>query len=73
MDCGHGWRNENDCDVCRPSALVVAGLRGRNSELEAALTSARIQLVTLGGDPRPDGDAIQCAVLDVIDEALGNN
>lgn len=37
MDCGHGWRNDNDCDVCRPPAVVVAGLRGRIAELEAAL------------------------------------
>lgn len=37
MDCGHGWRDDNDCDICRPSAVVVAGLRGRITELEAAL------------------------------------
>lgn len=37
MDCGHGWRHDTDCDVCRPPAVVVAGLRGRISELEAAL------------------------------------
>lgn len=34
MDCGHGWRNDNDCDICRPPAIVVAGLRGRISDLE---------------------------------------
>lgn len=39
MDCGHGWRNDNDCDICRPPAVVVAGLRGRVRELEAALKS----------------------------------
>lgn len=38
--------------------------------LRQALMSARTQLITLGGDPRPDGDAIQCAVLDKIDAAL---
>ena len=37
MDCGHGWRNDADCDICRPPAIVVAGLRGRISDLEAAL------------------------------------
>ena len=36
-DCGHGWRDEIDCDVCRPPAVVVAGLRARIAELEAAL------------------------------------
>jgi len=37
MDCGHGWRNDADCDICRPPAIVVAGLRGRITDLEAAL------------------------------------
>lgn len=37
MDCGHGWRNDTDCDTCRPPAIVVAGLRGRVSELETTL------------------------------------
>lgn len=37
MDCGHGWHNDNDCDICRPSAVFVAGLRGRISELEGEL------------------------------------
>ncbi|TXH52858.1 MAG: hypothetical protein E6Q97_14655 [Desulfurellales bacterium] len=37
MNCGHGWKNEIDCDVCRPPAVMVAGLRGRISDLEAAL------------------------------------
>lgn len=42
MDCGHGWRHETDCDICRPPAVVVAGLRGRISELEAALRNVMI-------------------------------
>lgn len=61
MDCGHGWRNENDCDVCRPSALVVAGLRGRISELEAALQG----LMAAVGQPEDGGtdrDAWDAAV-----------
>lgn len=41
MDCGHGWRNDNDCDICRPPAVVVAGLRGRISDLEAVVRSAQ--------------------------------
>ena len=40
-DCGHGWRNDNDCDVCRPPAVVVAGLRGRISDLEVIVRSAQ--------------------------------
>lgn len=50
MDCGHGWRSENDCDVCRPSAHVVAGLRGRIAELEQAL----FDLVHLERTQTPD-------------------
>lgn len=45
MDCGHGWRSEDDCDICRPPAVVVAGLRGRISELEDAL-----RYVMIGGN-----------------------
>lgn len=37
MDCGHGWRDDTDCDICRPSAIFVSGLRDRIAELEAAL------------------------------------
>lgn len=33
MDCGHGWRNEVDCDVCRPQASVVASMRAENKQL----------------------------------------
>lgn len=34
-DCGHGWRNEIDCEVCMPPPLTVAALRSRIAELEA--------------------------------------
>lgn len=44
MDCGHGWRNDNDCDVCRPPAVVVAGLRGRIAELEAMVRELTMDL-----------------------------
>lgn len=45
MDCGHGWRNDADCDICRPPAIVVAGLRGRITELEAELAAVREWMV----------------------------
>lgn len=45
MDCGHGWRNDTDCDICRPPAIVVAGLRGRITDLENAL-----RIVLVGGN-----------------------
>lgn len=50
MVCDHGWRDEIDCDVCRPQAASVAALRDlaagmaekneRIAELEAALSDA---------------------------------
>ena len=40
MDCDHGWSNEIDCDVCRPSAAEVRRLRERIAELEEALELA---------------------------------
>jgi hypothetical protein len=41
-------------------------------DLSEALRLARAHLITLGGDPRGDanGDKIQAAVLDEIDNAL---
>lgn len=59
-DCGHGWRNENDCDVCRPPAIVVAGLRGRISDLERTIEKtkawARLQIAHPGC--KPDAKAL---------------
>ena len=59
-------------------ALSNASLIAAAPDLYEALKTARSQLVTLGGDPRKfiaedgsiEGDAIQAAVLDVIDAAL---
>ncbi len=49
--------------------LILTMARSYDAMREA-LQTARCQILTLGGDPRADGDAIQFAVLIDIDAAL---
>jgi hypothetical protein len=78
--CVHGFSTAIACGYCaaidrrslpigetQPEELNAA--YSRIDELTDALTAARIQLITLGGN-EPDGCQIQQAVLSVIDEAL---
>jgi len=37
MACEHGWKDEVDCEVCRPPPLTVAALRSRVAILEGVI------------------------------------
>lgn len=54
MSCGHGWRDEIDCEICRPPAVVVAGMRERIADLERALYAALrgVEVVITNDTPR---------------------
>lgn len=56
-------------------AQTIVKAVNAHDELVAALTAARVHLVALGGDDRKmpasyKGDAVQAALLDVVDAAL---
>lgn len=64
-DCGHGWHNDADCDVCRPPAVVVAGMRSRITDLERENDVLRKRLAVSNADcpycGLPAADMAQCA------------
>ena len=68
MDCGHGWHNENDCEICRPPAIVVAGLRGRISDLEAKIADAVHCLAAENLDITDNDVRIQSALIVLGDQ-----
>lgn len=54
MACEHGWHDDVDCDVCRPS-------RERVAELEAALREIAEGYIDEGGCRRVRSDSILIA------------
>lgn len=75
MDCGHGWHNDNDCEICRPSAVVVAGLRGRISDLEVIVKAAQraVDAHMAGYDLTTPFDAnAAVSAMDDLADALNN-